>query len=140
MALDLLLICGRPNPIPSYKTLSFRPGLNGMYLLSNLSVDENLSFKYMKRFFATPSAFDLFLHRLPAWAMMTITTPGVRRVLRARQLSKLLLNAPLLSLSRLHVTALMSQAHIVDGMVNYVELVSPNTEQYFARRKSSRST
>eukprot|EP00903_Cladosiphon_okamuranus_P006391 g6256.t1 len=44
-------------------------------------------------------------------------------MLRARQLTKLLLNAPLLSLSRLHVTALMSQAHIVDGMVNYVELV-----------------
>ncbi|CAM9155214.1 unnamed protein product [Hapterophycus canaliculatus] len=41
----------------------------------------------------------------------------------ARQLTKLLLNAPLLSLSRLHVTALLSQAHIVDGMVNYVELV-----------------
>ncbi|CAN0069986.1 unnamed protein product [Ectocarpus sp. 12 AP-2014] len=44
-------------------------------------------------------------------------------VLRARQLTKLLLNAPLLSLSRLHVTALMSQANILDGMVNYVELV-----------------
>lgn len=47
----------------------------------------------------------------------------VGRMLRARQLTKLLLNAPLLSLSRLHVTALMSQAHIVDGMVNYVEMV-----------------
>ncbi|CAN0049584.1 unnamed protein product, partial [Ectocarpus sp. 4 AP-2014] len=44
-------------------------------------------------------------------------------VLRARQLTKLLLNAPLLSLSRLHVTALMSQANILDGMVDYVELV-----------------
>ena len=39
-------------------------------------------------------------------------------------MTKLLLNAPLLSLSRMHVTAVMSQAHIVDGMVNYVELVS----------------
>lgn len=48
---------------------------------------------------------------------------GGGRVLRARQLTKLLLNAPLLSLSRLHVTALMSQANILDGMVNYVELV-----------------
>lgn len=49
------------------------------------------------------------------------------RVLRARQLTKLLLNAPLLSLSRLHVTAVMSQAHIVDGMVEYVELVRYST-------------
>lgn len=46
-----------------------------------------------------------------------------RRVLRARQLMKILLDAPLLSLTRLHVTALMSQVHTVDGMVDYIELV-----------------
>lgn len=52
------------------------------------------------------------------------------RVLRARQLTKLLLNAPLLSLSRLHVTALMSQAHVVDGMINYVELVRNRAQSH----------
>lgn len=51
-----------------------------------------------------------------------LDSPG--RFLRARQLANLLLNAPLLSLSRLHVTAVMSHAHVEDGMVDYVEAVS----------------
>ena len=59
----------------------------------------------------------------PHWPVDHACRTGHGRELRARQLTKILLNAPLLSLSRLHVTALMSQAHCVDGMVNYVELV-----------------
>ncbi|CAN0192259.1 unnamed protein product, partial [Discosporangium mesarthrocarpum] len=45
-------------------------------------------------------------------------------MLRAHQLTSLLLNAPMLSLSRLHVMVLMSETRVLDGMVNYVEQVS----------------
>lgn len=66
---------------------------------------------------------DLTVHSPPICRFFTYLRTLIR-VLRAQQLTKLLLNAPLLSLSRLHVTALMSQAHVVDGMVDYVQWVS----------------
>ncbi|CAM9511971.1 unnamed protein product [Chrysoparadoxa australica] len=48
---------------------------------------------------------------------------GLTGLLRARQMMNVLLNAPLLSLSRLHVMAIMAEAPIKDGMIDYRALV-----------------
>lgn len=99
-------------PSPRLLVLESKYAIQAAFLLLAVRSDRSLCVRL--------SVLACFVFYNPLFCVLIIIHG---RMLRARQLTKLLLNAPLLSLSRLHVTALMGQAHIVDGMVNYVDLV-----------------